>query len=213
MRQRRGELIWRTFLLLRPKRVLLPVPSFSEYADAARASSAKVVTYPLREQDGFLLTEDFLSAITSDTDAVVLGNPNNPTGRTVPHALLLRIAARCQDIGALLIVDECFFAVSGGPDAHTLKALLADHTRLLLLRAFTKVYGLAGLRIGYCLCSDAALLSRIRAFGQPWSVSLPAQAAGIAALSDLTYIRRSRALISHERAYLKAALLSVSCHV
>ena len=83
---------------------------------------------------------------------------------------------------------------------------LADYPNLFLLRAFTKSYGMAGLRLGYCLSGDAALLSAMSRRVQPWNVSLPAQAAGVAALREEDFPGKARELIRTERPRLIAEL-------
>ena len=89
-------------------------------------------------------------------------------------------------------------------EALTMKPELAAHGSLFILKAFTKLYGMAGVRLGYGLCADAALLERMRRAGQPWAVSSLAQAAGLAALTQRDYVRQVRALIETERPYLLA---------
>ena len=81
------------------------------------------------------------------------------------------------------MVDECFLDFLPDCDALTAKALL-DSKNLLILKAFTKLYGMAGVRLGYCLCANTALLEAMQAAGQPWAVSSLAQAAGLAALDE-----------------------------
>ena len=83
----------------------------------------------------------------------------------------------------------------------------------MILRAFTKHYAMAGLRLGYCLCSNPPLLERMAQCGQPWSVSVPAQIAGLAALQDRDYLERSRELITQERRYLKESFMRLQIPV
>ena len=87
-----------------------------------------------------------------------------------------------------------------------MKAALADFPGLFLLRAFTKTYAMAALRLGYCLSADRALLAAMSRTAQPWNVSGPAQAAGVAALASGDYLERSRKLIREERAFLAEEL-------
>ena len=105
----------------------------------------------------------------------------------------------------MLAVDECFLGLSDAAGAG-LAPLVAGHPKLLLLRAFTKTYAVAGLRLGYCLCSDGALLEAMGRCGQPWSVSAPAQAAGLAALACPRWPEKARALVDVERPRLARAL-------
>ena len=138
--------------------------------------------------------------------------PNNPTGQLTPLPLVERILRRCEACGALLVVDECFLDFLPDCDALTAKALL-DSKNLLILKAFTKLYGMAGVRLGYALCSDAALLDKMRAAGQPWAVSGLAQAAGLAALEETAYADSVRTLIADQRPRLAAGLRALGLRV
>ena len=90
---------------------------------------------------------------------------------------------------------------------------LSGCENLLILNAFTKIYAMAGLRLGWCLCSDTALLQRLQAAAQPWSVNGPAQAAGIAALQDEEYPQRVRALLHTQRPRMAAALQALGVSI
>ena len=158
------------------------------------------------------MDEGLLEAIGPDTELVFLCTPNNPTGRLISRDLLLRIAEKCRDLGAVLAVDECFLPLScGGPG---LAPWLVEYPNLLLLRAFTKSYAMAGLRLGYALCADTALLERMSAGGPPWSVSTPAQAAGLAALTQCPHWpEKARAFLEGERPALAAGLSALGLDV
>ena len=125
------------------------------------------------------MSADFLEALTEDLDMVFLCNPNNPTGRLVPKGLMEQIAKRCQARDITLVIDECFLPLSSGT---SMIDLLESYSNLLILRAFTKLYAMAGLRLGYLL-GAAKNIQEIEGFGAEWSVSIPAQTAGISALS------------------------------
>ena len=214
-----ADLIWRLALALRPRRALVCAPTFSEYEAALRATAApgpgacRVVRHELRRAEGLALTEHVLDDVTPGTDVAFLCAPNNPTGLVPPRALLEAALARCEEVGALLVVDECFNGFLSDPDAASLRGLVESHPRLLVLGAFTKLYGMAGLRLGWTLCSDEALLAAVGAAGQVWPVSNVAQAAGTAALSDDAFIARTRALVAKERPRLAAGLTQAGCTV
>ena len=208
-----ADLLFRLALAKRPRRALIPAPAFAEYAAALRTVGCAVGRYNLREESGFLVDEGFPAAIRSGIDVVFLCEPNNPTGRTTPPELLHRILARCGEVGALLVVDECFGDFLDDPEAHTMRGQLAGHPNLLILKAFTKLYAMAGVRLGYCLSSDGALLDAMRRAGQPWAVSTLAQAAGIAALKETDYVARVRALIQQERPFLTDGLRKLGLRV
>src|SRR5699024_5469571 len=207
-----ADLIWRGALALRPGRALVTAPAFAEYEAALAAVGCRVERYALREAEGFRLDEGFLEAIRPGVGMVFLCEPNNPTGLTSPRPLLLRVLERCRQAGALLVADECFGDFLADPAAHTLKGAL-EGGGLLLLKAFTKLYGMAGVRLGYGLCADPALLATLRAAGQPWAVSTPAQAAGLAALKETGYVQAVRALIADQRPRLAAGLAALGCQV
>ena len=101
------------------------------------------------------------------------------------------------------MLDECFIGFTEGK---SMAQELDNYPNLIILSAFTKLYAMAGLRLGYLLAGDAALLARIAAFGAPWSVSGPAQAAGRAALAEQGWEERTRRLIAAERGYLQKTL-------
>ena len=146
-------------------------------------------------------------------DMVFLCQPNNPTGRTIPRPLLLELLARCKEIGALLAVDECFLDFLDDPAAFTLAGALAEYPNLLILRSFTKLYAMAGVRLGYCLSSDPLLLNAMVSAGPPWAVSSLAQAAGLAALEEAEYVQRTRTLIQTERPRLVTHLEGLGLRV
>ena len=208
-----ADLIFRAVLARKPKLALVTAPTFAEYEAALAAWGCPVRRHLLREGQDFCLGEDFLRAITPEVDMVFLCEPNNPTGLTAPRDLLLRIARRCRDCGALLVVDECFGDFLVDPGAHTLKAALPDFPGLVILKAFTKLYAMAGVRLGYALCGNEALLEEMRRAGQPWAVSSLAQAAGEAALEEEEYVARVRGLVERERPWLRARLEALGLRV
>ena len=133
-------------------------------------------------------------------------NPNNPTGRLMDPALLREVLALCRERGTRLFVDECFLDLSGGAETGSLKPFLAQYPGLFILKAFTKNYAMAGLRLGCGLTADGDLLTAMGRLSQPWNVSLPAQAAGLTALEEREFLVRARQLIVQERSYLRRGL-------
>lgn len=208
-----ADLIWRAALARRPRRALVTAPAFAEYEAALELSGCGTERFPLRAEDGFALGEGFPEAVAPEVDLVFLCQPNNPTGRTVPRPLLERTLARCREADALLVVDECFLELLDRPEDFAMKGFLGQYPNLLILKAFTKLYAMAGLRLGYCVCGDAALLDAMRGAGQPWAVSGPAQAAGIAALRETQYVQAVRALVARERPRLAGELSRLGLRV
>lgn len=202
-----ADLIDRLARLLQPKRALIPAPTFSEYERSLRSVGCKVERFPLTAD--FHLPAAFPDAITPETDAVFLCNPNNPTGLLTEPALL----RQCAERGAALIVDECFLDLTEDPGRYSLVSSLRDHPNLIILRAFTKTFAMAGLRLGYALCGSAETAQALQDIGQPWPVSVPAEAAGIAALQEQDYENEVRAFLRAERGRMFRALSGMGFRV
>ena len=208
-----ADLIFRLVLAVRPRRALLPAPTFAEYEAALQTVGCAVQRVFLREENEFAVTEEFIDAVTTETDIVFLCQPNNPTGQVTPPALVERLVRRCAECGAVLVVDECFLDFLPDRDAWTAKQLLRAAPQLIILKAFTKLYAMAGVRLGYALCGDATLLEKMRGAGQPWAVSSLAQAAGLAALQETAYADAVRALIAEQRPRMAAGLRALGLRV
>lgn len=206
-----AELIFALAMGLKPKKALLTIPGFAEYEQALSAMGCDCVYYNRR--DGFLVGEDFLDQIGDGLDLVILCNPNNPTGDLLEKAFLKRVLDQCRRHGTVLAVDECFLGFLEKPEDYSLKEYVNAYPNLFLLNAFTKLYAMPGLRLGYGMCSDGKLLSAMESALQPWNVSVPAQAAGEAALREDAYVERTRRLIRGERTYLERELAALGLEV
>ena len=208
-----ADLIYRLVWALNPRRALLPAPTFAEYAAALESVGCEVKRKTLHEADDFAVTEAFVQAVNQSIDLVFLCQPNNPTGQITPPELVQRLVRRCADCGAVLVVDECFLDFLQQRDALTAKPLLQTAPNLVILKAFTKLYAMAGVRLGYALCANTALLAKMQAAGQPWGVSSLAQAAGAAALRETAYADAVRALIADQRPKLATGLRALGLQV
>lgn len=205
-----ADLIFRICACLKSKLALVTAPTFSEYERAVLVHGGQVKYHLLLEDALFDVDDTILDDITREVALVFLCTPNNPTGRLIDTDLLARIAKTCQAQNTVLVVDECFIDFTDGV---SIIPLLSACPNLLILRAFTKMYAMAGLRLGYLLASDPALLRRVAAFGATWSVSGPAQAAGLAALSCENWVDTTRTLIKQEREMLQDALTQLGFYV
>ncbi len=208
-----ADVIFSAILARKPKKVLVPAPTFAEYEQAARAVDAQMVYYALKEEQEFRLDEGFFEQLTPDIDMVFLCNPNNPTGQLIEKEQMLAIAKRCAEQGIFLVVDECFNDFLDEPKKYSVLQEVKQYDQLLILKAFTKTYAMAGLRLGYGICSNLEFLQKMADCSQPWSVSIPAQFAGRAALKETAYVETSMKLLREERGFLKQELKKLGFRV
>lgn len=198
-----ADLIFGLALAVKPDRALVTAPAFSEYEQALAAVDCRVSYLDLLEQDGFGLNrERLLEKLAEGPRLVFLCNPNNPTGVPIPREDVEWAAGACREIGALLAVDECFCDFLDDPGSCSVIPFLGKYPNLFVLKAFTKLYAMAGLRLGYGLCACGELMEKLERVRQPWSVSNVAQAAGLAALGETEYVRESTRAIAAERRWL-----------
>lgn len=188
-----------------PEKALTIAPTFTGYAEAVAAGGGEL-TYASDEQE-------LLAKMDDSIRLVFLCNPNNPTGTLFTREQILRVLAKAEAMQVYVCVDECFLPFLEEEASYSMLPYLAKHPRLLVLRAFTKIYCMAGLRLGYLACGDTELQSRIRVKLQPWNTSIPAQLAGIAALSDTEYLAKTRENLQAERAYLVPRLRELVAEV
>lgn len=182
---------------------LMAEGTFISYLLRTLELDARPVRVPLRAYAHDL--EAMAAAITPRTRLVFLCNPNNPTGTTNGAPEVAAFLARVPD-DVLVVVDEAYVEFATRPDYPDLLPALRDgRTNLLLLRTFAKIYGLAGLRLGYAYGHPdlVAYLERAR---PTFNVNLLAQAAGVAALADAEHVARSRAHADASRAFFDAEL-------
>lgn len=208
-----ADLIFRLALAKRPRQALVTAPTFGEYERALELVGCRVKHFALTGGEDFQVTDTLLEAITPGLDLLILCEPNNPTGQVTPRPLLLKILERCARTGTLLAVDECFNDFLPDPEGHSLVGEVSGYKNLLIFRAFTKCYAMAGLRLGYALCGDTALLGEMARQGQAWPVSCVAQGAGLAALEEEGYLEKLRALLEKERPRLRRGLEELGCRV
>ncbi|MET0271306.1 MAG: histidinol-phosphate transaminase [Sphingomonas sp.] len=181
---------------------IIPQYAFQSYEGATRSVDAEAIIVPGRGWDADL---DALSAAVTDrTHILFLATPNNPTGTVVDkEALAAFVLALPPHV--LLILDEAyceFLDADARPDS---TGLLRLRRNMLVMRTFSKIHGLAGLRVGYAM-GDPELLQMLRRLQLPFSISSVAQVAAIAALSDPDFAEQTRTLNARERARLSTAL-------
>lgn len=208
-----ADVLFRLVVLLKPKRALLLAPTFGEYEQALKSIGCHIDFYYLNEQNGFELDENFLGVINSSYDMIFICEPNNPTGVVTPYSLINEIAEKCKKHDILLFIDECFNEFVSEKNKNSLLPKLKDNKNIFILGSFTKMYCMAGIRLGYGLCSNENIVQSIKETGQPWSVSTIAQMSGIAALKETEYVKKSFEYIKTQRKFLKQNLSDMGIKV
>lgn len=193
-----ADLIFRIVQTVKPKKAVVCAPSFSEYSKALIQNECEILHYFLSEKSGFALDEKILEMLDESVQMLILCTPNNPTGRTIDSELLRRICEKCEANDIVFLCDECFIDFTENA-AHAEQFM---NPNVVVLKAFTKIYAMAGLRLGYALFDDVNLAEKVRRNGQFWSVSAPAQTAGEAALDEKNYLEKTLELAKKEREFL-----------
>ena len=203
-----AELFYLLLHMVRPKRVGLPVPSFSDYQRAAEAVGAEVVFLPLRAAEAFQVDVDRLKRELGHVDCIFLGNPNNPTGKLLTREQLADYLPFLEERGIWTVVDESFLDFLPAEDDYSVRDLVRMYRHLLVVRSLTKFYAMPGLRIGFA-SGHEALVRRLERGKDVWNVNSLAQAAGVAALGLKEYHSRSRKFVQQEKDWLYARLSEI----
>jgi threonine-phosphate decarboxylase len=201
------ELIYLLVRALRPKRVLIPGPTFSEYERASlKIPGLQIVSHGLkREHDFSVDPEEFIRSIEGANapglccDMAFLCNPNNPTGTLIKRDDMLGIADAAKRLKCTLVVDEAFIDFCPGDS-------VISETRgnpfLVVLRSLTKIYALSGLRVGYAVLPPS-LVDAVKEAKEPWSVNTLAQIAGAVALDDIAYRTETTRVMATQKRVLE----------
>jgi threonine-phosphate decarboxylase len=186
--------------VLKPRAAVVLEPGFSEYSSALERVGCRIHRLFLKPEAGFQMDREALFETLRRTrpDLLVLGNPNNPTGNVLARPLLSELIDTCSQRRIYLILDESFLDFTPYPSC---AFDAAKHPRLVVVRSLTKFWALAGLRIGY-LVAHQALVERLFANSEPWSVNVLASVAAAESLRDHKYRERTLNLIRRERAFL-----------
>lgn len=199
-----ADLLYRLAFGLKPRKVLLPVPAFVEYEEALRAAGAEMVYAPMGEE--MRIPQKIEDQITEDIDLLILCNPNNPTGLLTSRTQILDIIKRAQQVQCRVMIDECFLEICQEEEEYSVIPYLETYSNLMVLKSFTKLYAIPGVRLGYLLSGEEQVIEKVNRAGQAWSVSHIAQCAGVAALQLTEYKREVIHVVAEELSYMKEEL-------
>lgn len=204
------EIIYLIVRALKPKKILLPSPTFSEYEraincdDVSGCRKAVIKYYDLKEENNFAINVDEFISSMNGCDMAFLCNPNNPTGLLLHSEDVLRILAAASSMPCRVVIDEAFIDFT---HEQSVAAYVINNPNLIVIRSMTKFYALSGLRIGYGIFG-AELIEEIKKIKEPWTVNTLAQRASVVALNDWVYRKKTFDLLGSEKNFLEAHIIA-----
>lgn len=208
-----ADVIYQWLQKVSPRKALLPAPTFSEYEKALRRMKTQITYAPLFEENHFdISAEKLASHIEKDTDLVVLCNPNNPTGRIIPLGEMEEILRLTQRHGCHLMVDEAFMDFVEQGQQHTLIGKIDTLPNVSILRSFTKLLAVPGIRLGAVVSGNTRLIKACKEEAVPWQINTIANALHQYINTDNAreYIVNSRSLVAKEKNWLYAGLSAIN---
>jgi len=188
-------------------KALIPAPTFGEYESAIRKTGEN--PHFVRLDKNFNIDTSALKKEMEDAKIIFLCNPNNPTSLLIPQDVLNDLIEEAMNQDTLVFLDEDFLEFVEEEKTLSLIGKIHNYPNLFILRSFTKIFGLTGLRIGYGIASkeimDLLLCAKI-----PWNVNCIAQSAAVAAFNDEEHLNVTRELIKKEKAYLTDELSKIN---
>lgn len=195
------EIIYTLCHILKPKNVLIVSPGFSEYERASRSAGANIHYAMLDEKLDFNSPMRDIIVNIKGNDLLFIGNPNNPTGTLFMLEDMELLIEHAENNGCFVVVDESFIDFIKTSEAFSVLPLVEKYHNLLVLHSLTKFYAIPGLRLGFAV-TDHEVLDPLYNAKDIWNVNSLAQTAGLVALDDQKYQRRSRTYTRTEINYL-----------
>lgn len=189
---------------IKPKKIVIPVPAFYGYEYVAEVADGEIQYYETKEENDFCLQNDFFSVLDDDVDVLFLANPNNPTGNLMGREEIKNVLFHCREKGIYVVLDECFIEFSGKECSMIQE--INNFPNLILVRAFTKIFSIPGVRLGYLICSNPLLLEKVGRQLPEWNVSSFAQAAGYECAMQTAFVEKTVNYVEKERQFLEIGL-------
>lgn len=188
------------------KSILIVVPSYIEYEIDAKRWNC-IIKYSYLSANMEIDYEDIKSSL-EDTEAVIIGNPNNPNGGIINKNKFKEILDFCEEKGKTIIVDEAFIEFTG--KAHySFTSEIEEYKCLFIVRAMTKFFAMPGIRFGYGISKNSSIIDKIKARQNPWNINCFAETAAKYCLSDSKYINASIDWIEEEREFMLKELKKI----
>lgn len=206
-----SELFMAVIHAIRPEKTVIPIPSFYGYEHAAKANSGEIIYYETKDCNDFGIKENILSILTDDVDLLFLANPNNPTGTLIGRECLLKILKHCLMKNIYVVLDECFIEFCDKGLSMTKE--IDSFPNLIIIMAFTKIYSIPGVRLGYLISSNTSILNAINNQLPEWNISVFAERAGSACRGLNGFIDETIKYVDTERRYMNDNLLKLGFKV
>ena len=203
-----SELIYlfvRAFSLKRP---LIPSPAFLEYERAVILSGGNPLYYEIPEKDGYVIDADEIVNRLLEVDSVIIGNPNNPTGKGIKQKDVEYIVKEAKKLNLPMMIDEAFVEFIYDYKEYQSLDFIKDYDNLFVVRAATKFFGLPGLRLGYGFGNEN-LIKRLEAYKEPWTVNAFADAVSRRIFEDVEFMEKTRKYIREEITYLTSEMKKI----
>lgn len=192
---------------LKPQKAVLLAPGFFGYEHVLRAVGCDIGYFLLDEQSDFspaARLDALMDMLTDDTDIFFIANPNNPTGYLADSTFMKQIIGHCKEKHIYVVADECFMDFC--EKNYSVLPLLCDYDNLIVVRAFTKLFAIPGVRLGYMLSKNEAVRQKVQRNLPEWNVSVLAQMAGEACIRESEYIKETASYVSRQRRLLSDGL-------
>ncbi|MDE5764205.1 MAG: aminotransferase class I/II-fold pyridoxal phosphate-dependent enzyme [Ruminococcus sp.] len=205
------DMIFRIVTALNPARAVIFSPCSYEYRRALEQNGCKITEIQLDSKDNFSMTADAVSVIPEYTGMVILGSPSNPTGMVVTPYVMKCLAEQCERNHTVLVCDERYIDFLYKNSRLSAKRVLDRH--IIIVKSFTRIFSIAGIRLGYAIAGDRETAEKIRSTGQRFSISGIALAAAEKAVQEIEFMRLTRSYIEIVRRDLSGELTASGIQV
>ena len=196
---------------IKPRKVLIPIPSFYGYQYVTEAVESEISYYFMEKKNSFLTGKELFMMLTEDIDILFLAHPNNPTGKRLERDYLREVLDICRDKGIYVVLDECFISFCEGNASFVSE--IEEYPNLLLVQAFTKIYAIPGVRLGFLVSSNKGFIQKIANQLPEWNLSVFAQEAGIACVKEKIFVEQTVEYVQKERVFLSKQLQKMGLEV
>lgn len=201
------DLIKLFLALIAPKKAMIPVPSNTDYENDLNIYGCETVFYELSEANNYILdVQDFIAALDSSYDMIILPNPNNPTSQIISGDDIETIAEACKELGIFVLIDEMYIEFTENCQSLTAIPLVQHYDNIAVLRSISKFFSVPGLRLAYAIMNNPDNMEVIKMTATPNTISTLSVIACTEMFHDHAYIERSRSQIFTERNLIYSAM-------